>query len=91
MPSLFYPRHLPKEVVMSVIFTGEIITSRQNRRIVELVKLDDRKAREAGHRFRFDGITSIQSVDLIPLPENGREEGLTPSDTQFFEGENPDL
>jgi hypothetical protein len=39
----------------------------------------------------FDGITSIQSVDLIPLPENGREEGLTPSDTQFFEGENPDL
>ena len=41
---------------MSVIFTGEIITSRQNRRIVELVKLDDRKAREAGRRFRFDGI-----------------------------------
>ena len=39
----------------------------------------------------FDGITSIQSVDLIPLPENGREEGLTPSDTQFFEGENPNL
>ena len=41
---------------MSVIFTGEVITSRQNRRIVELVKLDDRKAREAGRRFRFDGI-----------------------------------
>lgn len=39
----------------------------------------------------FDGITSIQSVDMIPLPENGREEGLTPDDTQFFEGENPDL
>ena len=39
----------------------------------------------------FDGITSIQTVDLIPLPENGREEGLTPSDTMFFEGENPNL
>ena len=39
----------------------------------------------------FDGITSIQTVDLIPLPENGRAEGLTPSDTMFFEGENPDL
>lgn len=39
----------------------------------------------------FDGITSIQTVDLIPLPENGREEGLNPSDTMFFEGENPDL
>ncbi len=41
---------------MSVIDTGDIIASRQNRRIVELMKLDDRKAREAGRRFRFDGI-----------------------------------
>lgn len=39
----------------------------------------------------FDGITSIQTVDLIPLPENGRKDGLTPDDSQFFEGENPDL
>jgi TrmH family RNA methyltransferase len=37
-------------------FDGEIITSRQNRRIVELMKLDDRRARENGRRFRFDGV-----------------------------------
>ncbi len=41
---------------MSVPYTGDIIASRQNRRIVELCKLDDRKAREAGRHFRFDGI-----------------------------------
>ncbi len=40
---------------MTVLYTGEIITSRQNRRVVELVKLSDRKAREASRRFRFDG------------------------------------
>ena len=37
-------------------FTGEIITSRQNRRIVELVKLDDRRAREKNRLFRCDGV-----------------------------------
>ncbi len=40
---------------MAVTFCGEIIVSRQNRRIVELMKLDDRKARESTRRFRFDG------------------------------------
>ena len=35
---------------------GEIITSRQNRRVVEVGKLADRKAREATKTFRFDGI-----------------------------------
>ncbi len=40
---------------MAVSFDGEIIASRQNRRIVELVKLDDRKYREGTRRFRFDG------------------------------------
>ncbi len=40
----------------SVRFDGELITSRQNRRIVELVKLDDRRAREHTRRFRFDGV-----------------------------------
>ena len=35
---------------------GEIITSRQNRRVVEVGKLTDRKAREATKSFRFDGI-----------------------------------
>ena len=37
-------------------FDGELITSRQNRRIVELMKLDDRRARERARRFRFDGV-----------------------------------
>ena len=37
-------------------FDGEIITSRQNRRIVELMKLDDRRAREKTRTFRFDGV-----------------------------------
>ncbi len=40
---------------MAITYQGEIITSRQNRRIVELVKLEDRRAREATRRFRFDG------------------------------------
>lgn len=35
---------------------GEIITSRQNRRVVEVGKLTDRKARESTKSFRFDGI-----------------------------------
>ena len=37
-------------------FDGEIITSRQNRRIVELMKLDDRRTREQTRLFRFDGV-----------------------------------
>ncbi len=37
-------------------FGGEIISSRQNRQVVELCKLTDRKAREARRVFRFDGI-----------------------------------
>lgn len=39
----------------------------------------------------FDGITSIQPADLIPLPENGYADGLTPEDTNVVEGENPRL
>lgn len=34
----------------------EIVQSRQNRSVVELCKLTDRKAREASRCFRFDGI-----------------------------------
>ena len=37
-------------------FDGEIITSRQNRRVVELMKLEDRRAREKTRTFRFDGV-----------------------------------
>ena len=39
----------------------------------------------------FDGITSIQPADLIPLPSNGREGNVTPEDTRIVEGQNPDL
>ena len=35
---------------------GEVIVSRQNRRIVSLCKLSDRKAREEAGLFRFDGV-----------------------------------
>lgn len=35
---------------------GEIISSRQNRTVVELCKLSDRRAREEKGLFRFDGI-----------------------------------
>jgi len=40
----------------TIRFDGELITSRQNRRVVELMKLDDRRAREKTRRFRFDGV-----------------------------------
>ena len=37
-------------------FCGEPIVSRQNRHVVGLCKLEDRKAREEAGLFRFDGI-----------------------------------
>ena len=40
----------------NIRFDGEIITSRQNRRVVELMKLDDRRAREKTRTLRFDGV-----------------------------------
>ena len=53
----------------SIHFDGEIITSRQNRRIVELMKLDDRRTREKTRTFRFDGVKLLceairRGVDL---------------------------
>lgn len=39
----------------------------------------------------FDGISAVQSAEMIPLPQNGFEGGLTPDADRFFEGENPDL
>ena len=41
---------------------GELITSRQNRRVVELAKLTDRKAREGAKNFRFDGIKLLSEA-----------------------------
>ncbi len=40
----------------------EIIRSRQNKNIVELCKLSDRKARENAHEFRFDGIKLLEEA-----------------------------
>ena len=39
----------------------------------------------------FDGITSIQPVILVPLPENGTTGIPRPDSTRFFEGMNPEL
>jgi hypothetical protein len=39
----------------------------------------------------FDGISAVQSVEMIPLPQNGVENGITEDFQRFFEGENPDL
>jgi len=46
------------EIIMpeQSLFDGDVIASRQNRRIVELMKLDDRRAREKSRLFRFDGV-----------------------------------
>lgn len=40
----------------------EIIRSRQNRNVVELCKLTDRKERERSRTFRFDGIKLLQEA-----------------------------
>ena len=45
-----------------MLFTGEVILSRQNKNIVELCKLTDRKAREATKTFRFDGIKLLEEA-----------------------------
>lgn len=39
----------------------------------------------------FDGVTSVQPADMIPLPENGREDGSGYGDVTVIEGENPYL
>ena len=45
-----------------MLFSGEIIRSRQNKNIVELCKLTNRKAREATRTFRFDGIKLLEEA-----------------------------
>lgn len=36
----------------------------------------------------FDGVTAVQSVDLVPISENGTDTTL---DSRFYENENPNL
>ncbi|MBE6585977.1 MAG: RNA methyltransferase [Ruminococcaceae bacterium] len=54
---------------MGFLYQGEVIVSRQNRRVVDLCKLEDRKARQAQKRFRFDGIKLLcEAVERnVPL------------------------
>lgn len=59
---------------------GEVITSRQNRTVVEVGKLTDRRAREESGKFRFDGIKLAAeavrnrlSLSLILLRESNAE------------------
>lgn len=39
----------------------------------------------------FDGVTSVQPANMVPMPENGREDGLTYDNTTIVESENPNL
>ena len=39
----------------------------------------------------FEGITSIQNADMIPLPDNGQTDNFTVEDNIFFETENSNL
>lgn len=47
---------IEREYCMTNEREGEVIASRQNRRVVNLCKLSDRKTREAESLFRFDGV-----------------------------------
>ena len=60
---------------------SEIIRSRQNRSVVEICKLTDRKAREEQRKFRFDGIKLFieallgdVEIDTVVLRESGAAE-----------------
>ena len=39
----------------------------------------------------FEGITAIQNVDMIPLPDNGQTDNFRADDSIVFENENPRL
>jgi len=63
-----------------VNWSQEVICSRQNRTVVELCKLSDRKAREAHCSFRFDGIKLLEeavrnrlALELVALRESSAE------------------
>ena len=61
-------------------FSGEVIRSRQNRTVVDVCKLLDRKEREKTKCFRFDGIKLLEeaikndvALKLIILREDSRD------------------
>ena len=53
---------------MGFFYQGEVIVSRQNRRVVDLCKLEDRKARQAQKRFRFDGVKLFCEAVIRDVP-----------------------
>ncbi|MBQ9779514.1 MAG: RNA methyltransferase [Clostridia bacterium] len=53
---------------MGFFYQGEVIVSRQNRRVVDLCKLEDRKARQAQKRFRFDGVKLFCEAVMRDVP-----------------------
>lgn len=53
---------------MGFFYQGEVIVSRQNKRIVSLCKLSDRKERESQKCFRFDGIKLFSEAVLRDVP-----------------------
>ena len=74
-------KHPGLETEMGFFYQGEVITSRQNRRIVSLCKLSDRKERQAEQRFRFDGVKLFSEallrgvrLDSIYLQESRAEQ-----------------
>ena len=77
-------------------FDGDVITSRQNRRVVELMKLDDRRAREKSRLFRFDGVkllcealrrgVELDSVFLRALNRIAKKENDGSPQHRFFIG-----
>ena len=76
-----------------MLFTGEVIRSRQNKNIVELCKLTDRKAREATKTFRFDGIKLLEEaikndveICAVFLSSSAKEKVLDFLDTRFGGG-----
>ena len=75
-----------------MVFTGEIIRSRQNKNVVELCKLTDRKAREAAKMFRFDGIKLLKEaiknnleIHAVFLASSAQERVLTGLGLRFGE------
>ena len=71
----------------------EIIRSRQNRNVVEVGKLSDRKTRDARQLFRFDGIKLLQEalkknveIDAIYLKASAAERIMTDLNAQCGEG-----
>ena len=75
------------------MLSGEIIRSRQNKNVVELCKLNDRKNREELKLFRFDGIKLLEeairnslSLKAVFLMESRAEQIVLKMEERFGKG-----